>query len=696
MASRIEHRTSLQGLHNFMIHDPERDIQRMQVWARRDGRPRIHKFIVHGNKCDWLMRLPAQDHFIIRNVDISETPISSWEQAEALAHEHFAAHLAYAKDAESKGIARYRLIFEGRNEPQPGEDLKNVAHYEAVRLRLMHTEALRSCVFNWGVGNQRTYEWLPKAAADWASLEEAHREMKKEGVNFDILGLHFYWGVDGPNALWSNGDMRWPQEGNRGCQCPWMDVKIYITEGGEDRGVDGRQKMGWHDIDAPTWDEKARIYFERVFWAEKQWQLDPRIVGYCLFTNDYENNEWEKFDITAPVFASRNDELVINGLDVEVWGDETVARWRPIIEHRANQVGIDPKVIATIMKLESAGRVDAVSSVGAVGLMQVMSRESNPTVFRDRPRHIELLNPDYNVYWGCKILSGNLAIAKGNLALALCYYYGATSVESTAGKQYLAAFTNAWTQLWPEHQIPLIGVVQPPIVVPPPQPPVPTPTPLAYTGTVSNARAQEGGNWFEGTIYDTEGRPVDGIRVVFSWKCGEPPATEHVTTGPHVGYPTWAHGYYSHIITVGMPVRGNWCIWLMDADGNRISNEVEWSTDGPGGVSNQAQINFIATSSVTPSTSTFDREIVAAADFAQLIQLNKDAALQKRILADGFVPTSNEVRFEHDEKLYIVQRAEHLSTGQVRAYYCPWADFNNVKYVVRQDAGGTFDVEQVL
>src|SRR5688572_1614423 len=61
--------------------------------------------------------------------------------------------------------------------------------------------------------------------------------------------------------------------------------------------------------------------------------------------------------------------------------------------------------------------------------------------------------------------------------------------------------------------------------------------------------------------------------------------------------------------------------------------------------------------------------LLARAEERQVIQFNPDAALQKRIFADGFVPNSGEYTIGAAGANYVAQRAEHLRTGQVRVYY---------------------------
>lgn len=73
----------------------------------------------------------------------------------------------------------------------------------------------------------------------------------------------------------------------------------------------------------------------------------------------------------------------------------------------------------------------------------------------------------------------------------------------------------------------------------------------------------------------------------------------------------------------------------------------------------------------------------AAGEERQVMQFNPNAALQKWIFADGFVPNSGEFQQSVGGVTYSVQRAEHLQTGQVRAYYAAVGDWGNVAFVQR-------------
>lgn len=71
----------------------------------------------------------------------------------------------------------------------------------------------------------------------------------------------------------------------------------------------------------------------------------------------------------------------------------------------------------------------------------------------------------------------------------------------------------------------------------------------------------------------------------------------------------------------------------------------------------------------------------AAGQAHQCIQFNPQAALQKRIFADGYVPNSGEFDVTHGGLTYRAQRAEHLATGAVRVYYARVGEWANVGWV---------------
>ncbi len=114
---------------------------------------------------------------------------------------------------------------------------------------------------------------------------------------------------------------------------------------------------------------------------------------------------------------SRMDESIYttDGLDLVF----PVVEW-PIIEKTATAAGIDPILILSLIKQESAFERDASSSVGASGYMQLMpftASDVEPDVERR-----ELIDAETNIRIGSKYLKKLIDRYKGNIALALSGY----------------------------------------------------------------------------------------------------------------------------------------------------------------------------------------------------------------------------------------------------------------------------------
>ncbi len=89
---------------------------------------------------------------------------------------------------------------------------------------------------------------------------------------------------------------------------------------------------------------------------------------------------------------------------------------------------------------------------------------------------------------------------------------------------------------------------------------------------------------------------------------------------------------------------------------------------------------------------TLAQALLAEADRRQVIEFNPEAALQKRVFADGFVPNSPEFDLTYQGVQYIGQRAESLQTGEVRVYHVRVGDWGNVAYELRGGVDNTFMV----
>ncbi len=106
-----------------------------------------------------------------------------------------------------------------------------------------------------------------------------------------------------------------------------------------------------------------------------------------------------------------------------------IGDWCSIIEDNAQIFGIDPLLIAAVMKVESGGQPEVISQSGAVGLMQVMPSDGiaanfqciNGPCFAARPTTAELKDPAFNVMYGTRMLAG-LIDRNGNLRDGLRSY----------------------------------------------------------------------------------------------------------------------------------------------------------------------------------------------------------------------------------------------------------------------------------
>ncbi len=94
-------------------------------------------------------------------------------------------------------------------------------------------------------------------------------------------------------------------------------------------------------------------------------------------------------------------------------------------------------------------------------------------------------------------------------------------------------------------------------------------------------------------------------------------------------------------------------------------------------------VQFVVRGPIADSPDTLRGVLLARGQKLQAIQFNNQAALQKRIFADSFVPNSAEFSIAIAGANYVAQRAENLKSGAVRVYFCPTPSFTPVKFVQR-------------
>jgi hypothetical protein len=121
-----------------------------------------------------------------------------------------------------------------------------------------------------------------------------------------------------------------------------------------------------------------------------------------------------------------------------------IQHWGFWIKRWADETGLDPNLIATVMQIESCGDPRAVSSSGALGLFQVMPFHFQPD---DDP-----FDPGTNATRGLSYLVRSMASANGNPRLALAGYNGGIGVI-TRSESGWSAQTRRYVQYgWPIYQ----------------------------------------------------------------------------------------------------------------------------------------------------------------------------------------------------------------------------------------------------
>lgn len=120
---------------------------------------------------------------------------------------------------------------------------------------------------------------------------------------------------------------------------------------------------------------------------------------------------------------------------------------RRAVRHEAMRWGIDPELALAVSLVENwSGRPDAVSRVGAVGIMQVM-----PTVWTgrfDRECGHDLYDPRTNACYGVLILAFYLGNCRGDTDCALARYNGAITPSKAVRYQQLVAARRGEAAEW--------------------------------------------------------------------------------------------------------------------------------------------------------------------------------------------------------------------------------------------------------
>lgn len=122
----------------------------------------------------------------------------------------------------------------------------------------------------------------------------------------------------------------------------------------------------------------------------------------------------------------------------------------------------------------------------------------------------------------------------------------------------------------------------------------PTPSSYPFSATVVTCMPYQHGSIFSGLV-SIDDTPVDGYRVTFSYEPDGPPVPQHPAISGSDGTP----GHFSHILGAGFQRIGDWYVWIINSEGERISEMAMFHTDGATNQCNEARLNFQGRSQIS-------------------------------------------------------------------------------------------------
>lgn len=101
-----------------------------------------------------------------------------------------------------------------------------------------------------------------------------------------------------------------------------------------------------------------------------------------------------------------------------------------LIHRESTKQGLKPELVMAVIQVESSFNREAISNVGARGLMQLMPFWIKEIGYPGD----NLFNPSINLKYGCTVLRSYLKRSNGKLDLALSRYHGSTATNHYAIK----------------------------------------------------------------------------------------------------------------------------------------------------------------------------------------------------------------------------------------------------------------------
>jgi len=187
-------------------------------------------------------------------------------------------------------------------------------------------------------------------------------------------------------------------------------------------------------LESIGFDNSAEMELRAAYTATRAPQLLLAAAQAAVAAGQYSVGIVAMRQLVPQLEARRFDEV-----PVEAWRVAYPMPYRDAVEREAQRSGLDPMLVAGLIRQESAFNHEAVSSMAAVGLMQL-----EPTTGQRLARSLRLgysrsrlFDPDYNVRLGTVYLSGLLESYMTPEAALAAYNAGEDRVaEWTMGQNY--------------------------------------------------------------------------------------------------------------------------------------------------------------------------------------------------------------------------------------------------------------------
>lgn len=151
--------------------------------------------------------------------------------------------------------------------------------------------------------------------------------------------------------------------------------------------------------------------------ADKELKIKPLLESTEKSIN-IKKNIYKKIPvkkINYPLKSDSEDFLPISNSIKPIKSDDILSRFGEYIKAASNKTSLDPALIVSVIKAESNGNPDAVSSAGAKGLMQLLDSTASQYEVKNQ------FNPEENINAGSQYLK-DLIDRFGSLRLALAAY----------------------------------------------------------------------------------------------------------------------------------------------------------------------------------------------------------------------------------------------------------------------------------